>query len=371
MSRLGLALASFFLILLLVAPPTTEGEAVVLQLMVIFCILLSLASSRRQAKPEVTALGQLRPHGDGVWKGRSGQWEIEARRLPSGLVELRIPTGNRSFQIFPKSNPGKGGSGCGDPEIDALYLFHGAPGEVPARLDANLRLMLRWMDVAHQEGILCVKATQPEVSRSIEDAVELAGRLSQPFTRDSLRSRLTDEPMAGVRREIILFLVEDALVRADGWSQLAPLLRRACADPHPSVRLIAATLLGGARGREVLEELAEGGIPMARMGALAELGREPELIAALNEPRYQEAAIDMLARMGTIAAVAALRAIPRPHLRRARSAIKSIQSRLPPNSEGRLQTAEQEGELNLIDAGGLSHSKEWYDDVPVILVTPG
>ncbi len=371
MSRLGLALASFFLLLLLIAPSKTEGDAAVLQLLVIFSILLSLASSRRQATPEAAFLAGLRPHGDGVWKGKSGQWEVEARRLPSGLLELRIPTGNRSFQIFPKSNPGKGGRGCGDPEIDALYLFHGAPGEVQARLDAHLRLMLRWMDVAHQEGILCVKATQPEAARSLEDAVDLAGRLSQPFTRDSLQGRLADEPMPGVRREILLFLVEDALVRTDGWSQLAPLLRRACADPHPSVRLIAATLTGGPRGRRVLEELSLDSNPVARMGALAELGREAELIAALAEPDYQEAAIDMLARIGTIAAVAALRAIPRPHQRRARSAIKSIQSRLPPNSEGRLQTAEQEGELNLIDAGGLSHSKEWYEDASIILVTPG
>ncbi|HNC96002.1 MAG TPA: hypothetical protein PKW90_07750, partial [Myxococcota bacterium] len=306
-----------------------------------------------------------------IWKGRAGRWEVEARRLPSGLIELRLPTGNRSFQIFPKSNPGKGGRGCGDPEIDALYLFHGAPGELQARLDAPLRLMLRWMDVAHQEGILCVKATQPEVARSLDDAVELAERLSAPFDRDQLPLRMAEEPLAGVRREILLFLIEDALGRPEGWAQLAPLLRRAYADPHPSVRLVGATLVGGERGRQVLEELSREAEPMARMAALAELGREPELIEALADPRFQEAAIDMLARMGTAAAVPALRAAPRPHLRRARSAVKAIQSRLPPSSEGLLQPAGQDGQLSLMDAGGLSHSQEWYEDSPVSVVTPG
>ncbi len=371
MSRLGLALASVFLVLLLVLPSMSEGSAAVLQLLVILSVVFALAGSRRGSRPEAPSLGGLRPHGDGVWKGAIGRWEVEARRLPSGLIELRIPTGNRSLQIFPKNNPGKGGRGCGDPEIDALYLFHGAPGEVQARLDATLRLMLRWMDVAHQEGILCVKATQPEVARSLEDAVELAERLTQPFQRERLPARMAEEPLAGVRREILLFLIEDALTRTDGWTALAPLLRQACADPHPSVRLVGATLVGGDRGQQVLEELTRQADPMARMAALAELGREPELIDALADPRFQEAAIDMLARMGTAAAIPALRAVPRPHLRRARSAVKTIQSRLPPSSDGLLQAVDHGGELSRMDAGGLSHSQEWYEDSPVSVVTPG
>lgn len=203
--------------------------------------------------------------------------------------------------------------------------------------------------------------TDPEwLSGAIRSLVATAKAVApQGSVGQSLTDMATSDPIAGVRLRALEALVAER-VASDA------LLEQALRDREPRVRLCAAIALG-TRGAAALEGMldqpgvgAEAAVARARLA----LPRGPELqtqleaallAAAQGEPPNLEA-IDALGSIGTVAAVPGLLSLvegawPGGLQRRARSAVRSIQSRIEGADRGQVSVAEPAG-------GGVSLASE-------------
>lgn len=293
----------------------------------------------------------------------------------------------------------------GDEEFDDAFFVDGPLRTVCARLDARMRrLLLRANADCNPlnigDGRLSVEVPEEKLSRLLPLLLDIGRQLAQPINMErQIAENVLQDPEDGVRLVNLLFLVRER----PGDPETLRVLRAACSDASPQVRLRAAIELGD-EGRKILQNLAEdsqddassaqavthlaGRLSFERLssilsdslskglsqraraaavalGTTGEPAAEAPLLQALQSENgaLREAAASALGQVGTAAAVpllqeAAERSLFDLALRRAaRQAITEIQARLQGASPGQLSLAEAEaGQLSLaqFEAGQLS-----------------
>jgi hypothetical protein len=182
-------------------------------------------------------------------RGHSERVEI-AIEGPEGFfaVKLRLQSFKRGTQEIE----------VGDKEFDDTFLVDGPLRPVGARLDAAMRRQLvRASAVCNPleigAGQLRVEVSDEklpyilpillDIGRQLADPVDVEGRIAENARRD---------PEAGVRLFNLLLLIRER----PGAPDTLRVLRGACSDASPQVRLQAAIALGD-EGRNVLLKLAE------------------------------------------------------------------------------------------------------------------
>jgi hypothetical protein len=290
----------------------------------------------------------------------------------------------------------------GDRPFEVTFRLLGPSRLVSSLLDAETRRLMTslksWMEITG--GELRMRMLTERASLLLPTFLEIARRLSQPLdVAQRLAENAQKDPVAGVRLHNLVLLLGEL----PGDPKTVAVLRAACSDPSPQVRLRAARELG-AEGGGVLAELAASAEDDAVSAeAVSLLGRDlplqhtREILAqALHRRRILTAcaclealglggdaadvqvlanvmagetvelavaAATALGHLGTAAAVLLLKeaAESRPRdydFRKAiRQAIAEIKSRLPGASPGQLSLASTEaGSLSLApaEAGQLS-----------------
>jgi hypothetical protein len=301
----------------------------------------------------------------------------------------------------------------GDPAFDNVLWLKGPMRILCALLDAETRsLLCRAAKTANRlelsTGRLQVELSHEEVSRDLPLLLDICRRFLQSMDADRQRlaENATRDPAAGVRLQNLLLLIPEIPRPA----ATVEVLRTACSDRSPEIRLRAAEALGG-EGRGVLLQLAESleddavsaeavkilhrELPFERATAILDralrghvqtaraclevLGlsedaaaAEPALIPALQHEskEVQTAAAKALGRAGSAAAVLPLQEMAeRSWLDRdlrgaAQQAIAEIQSRLPSAQPGQLSLAGAE-------AGQLSLAPDAAGQLSIATVRPG
>lgn len=246
----------------------------------------------------------------------------------------------------------------GDPAFDREFIIHGRPVIAQALLDQTTRHELAELlsgraktetgetlpvVASYRDGVLRVRAEHPagasvgelvrQVFEVLAASLRVAGRLARPkdpVARLAAQLGAKDRPAdteAGVRRAALRMLLRDYREHRE----TARVLARVRHDPDPLVRLVGALARGGVDEESLLREAAHPDAEVAKVAAEA------------------------LGRLGTAAAVPALRALEeRGSLdltRAARQAIAEIQSRL---------TGAEQGQLSLVGgaAGALTLASE-------------
>ena len=146
----------------------------------------------------------------------------------------------------------------GDQPFDSTYLIEGPMRLVCALLDAEARRLLvsinaesQWIEIA--DGELRVVRFGSYVSEILPLLLKLAQRFAQPVdVPRRLAENAQKDPEAGVRLQNLLLLIHEL----PGDPGTVEVLRTACLDPSPKIRLRAAKELG-VEGRPILLELAE------------------------------------------------------------------------------------------------------------------
>ena len=150
----------------------------------------------------------------------------------------------------------------GSESFDDMFFVEGPVGFVLALLDAKTRgLMLRVNDALTAAGSRLEIVGGELLAETVDDHVPLilphllsvGERLAQPVNvKQRLAQNATEDPEVGVRLKSLLHLVREL----PGDEGTLKVLRDACMDRSPEVRLRAARALG-AEGRGVLQALAE------------------------------------------------------------------------------------------------------------------
>ena len=191
---------------------------------------------------------------------------------PPGLrdVSIRLPTPLFRPEIE-----------VGDPGFDLHFVVEGPEPLVSALLDRDTRLLFSRLhldcEVQLVSGELRADMADERIFDVLPRLVEAAGRFAQPLEIPRrLAANARQDAVSGVRLHnlglLIRELPDDPLTAA--------VLREACSDPSPKVRLRAARELG-AEGRGVLLELAE---------ALDDDGVSAQAVSALGRELSSERA---------------------------------------------------------------------------------
>jgi HEAT repeat protein len=358
-------------------------------------------------------LQEVTTGGFGWWgfqaRAKQGQLGVrieEAGNTSRALVSIEVP-GPADFhavRIGPEPlmhSPWVRKIEIGDPSFDNVLWLKGPMRTLCALLDAETRrLLCRAENAANRleisNGLLWTEVPHEEVARSLPLLLDICQRFVQSMDTapQRLAENATRDPAAGVRLQNLLLLIREL----PGEPATVEVLRTACSDSSPEIRLQAAKELG-AEGRDVLVQLAESTEDDARSAqAVLALGQElpfervsvildralrehriqtaraclevlglsedsaavePVLILALQHEstEVQTAAANALGRVGSAAAVLPLKEMgERSWLDRdlhlaAREAIAEIQSRVRGASPGQLSLAGTEtGQLSLAQA---------------------
>src|SRR3954470_11480551 len=206
-----------------------------------------------------------------------GRLWLEARDGPLA-VKIEVPEGRKKYRcqivvVIPPGPPGFSGvhirreeskpSGAheieiGDEPFDKAFYIVGPERLLTALLDVEMRQRLMALNAETLgleivRGELGVGTSADRIADLLPFLLDIARRCAQPL---NVAQRVADnagqDPDAGVRLRNLLVLAREF----PGEPATTEVLRTACADANPRVRLRAAQELG-AEGREVLLELGE------------------------------------------------------------------------------------------------------------------
>ena len=187
----------------------------------------------------------------GAWIGHNGKGTRVGLRVPGppGFKELRIA---REL-----SKPGAREIEVGDELFDSTFAVEGPVRLACALLDAEARRLLlsttAESDLVLESELLRAETSDTQLPRILSLLLDLGRRFARPVeVAQCLAENALRDPEAGVRLRNLLLLVR----ALPGEPATREVLRAACADASPQVRLQAAIELR-AEGRGVLEELAE------------------------------------------------------------------------------------------------------------------
>lgn len=301
-------------------------------------------------------------------------------------VELADPTLARSIAL----GHGEGGVKLGDPEFDAIVEATGDAATVRAVMNEQARLLARWFvddygvlgggDLAwtdHKKGL--ARPAQALADR-VKEMVALAKALERAGTDlpAALRAQVEGDPLAHVQRVCMVHLMQlhldspetPAAARAfwgDARAELVAAMHAGDADAVLE-HLAAALDIGEPRwllshavdwlhshaldpGRAFFLDNADRLLDpddaiTSEMVAAVALFRlpelEPKVIAHLGSERGVTVltCMDVLERIGSLAAVEALQKVAKRHRERAEEVIITLQARLGQDAPGALSVAD-------------------------------
>jgi HEAT repeat protein len=222
--------------------------------------------------------------------------------------ELYKPLGAREIEV-------------GDKSFDDSFFIEGPMRLVFTLLDEEARRLLISLNakirtdgepLEIRRGELRVETWEGNLSNILPTLLDIGERFSQTVdVAQRLAANATQDPEAGVRRMNLMLLAREF----PGEPGTLEVLRSACSDPSPAVRLRAARELG-AEGRGVLVEIAESlADDDLSAEAVSLLGRELPfervealLVLALHRPRLRTAlaCLESLGQSGAAEAVGVL-----------------------------------------------------------------
>jgi HEAT repeat protein len=193
-------------------------------------------------------------------------------------VRIQVPEGRRKYAcqivvVMPPGPPGFSGVHIrreeskprgareieiGDDPFDKTFYLVGPARLLTALLDVEMRHLLssvnaETVDLEIVNGSLGVGTFGGRIADLLPFILDIARRCAQPLdVAQRLADNARQDPDAGVRLRNLLLLAREF----PGEPATREVLRTACADASPRVRLRAAQELG-AEGRKVLLELAE------------------------------------------------------------------------------------------------------------------
>jgi HEAT repeat protein len=169
---------------------------------------------------------------------------------PPGFSGVRIR--RETFRL-----PGAREIEVGDPAFDSRFYVEGPSRLLSVLLDAETRRLLAEVNTCGQleiyRGELRVETFDPHLASVLSLLLEIARRFAETGNvAERLAGNARHDPQPGVRLRNLLILSREF----PGEAGTVEVLRSACADPSPQIRLRAAMELG-AEGYPVLVELAE------------------------------------------------------------------------------------------------------------------
>lgn len=336
----------------------------------------SFAASSRRLGLNVEELGGGTFRATGHVAGRA----VTVDESYKGVVELEVRTGER-FTIKRAGalvEPVVVAVASGDDAFDAVVAVEGAgqraeAAEWVSSLTAEARAALVAVvraGAVHEFGRWTLQTSpwQSDPRSPLDRLVEAAAGMAAPGDVVArLRERATTDPVPEVR-----LLAADRLVaRLERQKVTDPGLLAALEQELPSelARVRIARLRGHDGEATVRAALGSPSAPVALEAALglAQLARGPAVEAALLAvlPRGDARVVEALARWGTAAAVAPLRAWEERHPRRddlVADAIRAIQNRAVGAAAGQISLAAAGGAdgalAEPVDAGGLAAAPE-------------
>ncbi|HWN41260.1 MAG TPA: HEAT repeat domain-containing protein [Thermoanaerobaculia bacterium] len=191
----------------------------------------------------------------------------------TGLMELRISTsGDKRTQIVvkapwppelqwvsirPESAVQPAEIEIGDRRFDGIFFIGGSPNLVFALLDAETRRLLFHLsldgklDISRGE-LRLVQMSDENVPHALPLLLDIGRRFAQPMDIPLRLAANAQDPIRGVRLQNLRLLIREF----PDDPATAEALRKACSDPRPEIRLLAAREVG-AEGRGIFLELAE------------------------------------------------------------------------------------------------------------------
>jgi HEAT repeat protein len=255
------------------------------------------------------------------FKAREGPVEVRIRYTKRKRVGFRVevafagPPGFSGVRIRREQEKPRGAREVeiGDEAFDSAFYIVGPVRLLSALFDAETRHLLVTLnaesdfDIAGNE--LRAEMFDSQIPFLLPLLVDVAQRFSQPFDAvERLAANAQHDPDAAVRLQNLLLLARES----PGEPRTVELLRAACSDPSPLIRLRAAKELH-AEGHGVLLELAESTEDDALSAqAVASLDRALPferamaiLGVALRRRRLEtaRACLEVLGRCGTAGAV--------------------------------------------------------------------
>ncbi|HWN43609.1 MAG TPA: HEAT repeat domain-containing protein [Thermoanaerobaculia bacterium] len=212
-------------------------------------------------------------------KARTGP--IEVRISTSGdqktqiVVEAPWPPEFQWVSIRPESVAQPAELKIGDRRFDDIFFIGGPPKLAFALLDAEMRRLLFHvsldgkLDISRGE-LRLVQMSAEKVPHALPLLLDIGRRFAQPMDIPRRLAENAQDPIRWVRLQNLRLLIREF---PDDPST-AEALRKACSDPSPEIRLLAAREVG-AEVRGVLLELAENlEDDAASAEAVSALGRE-------------------------------------------------------------------------------------------------
>ena len=246
----------------------------------------------------------------------------------------------------------------GDERFDSKFFIEGPTQLVLALLDQKVRSLLTGMEDESQVEIFygeirAVVAEDAKVHDVLVRLLEIHKRLAPPLEiGQRLADNITLDPEPGVRLRNLLLLIHERRHQPG----TAEVLRKACADPVPEIRLRAARELG-AEGRSVLLDLAEkqeddaasavalsivgGELPFERMNAILDLALSHRHL------RSAHACLGMIGRHGAVAVDKLAQVLKSHYGELAPAAAEALGATASPDAESTLIQALQRDEIEL------------------------